>query len=61
MPSKEMQEIQDRWNAEYGHLSPEDREALIKKETREGLDRLQKAGIVPTMTADELMKLTRDY
>ncbi|QIG71146.1 hypothetical protein EVB32_039 [Rhizobium phage RHph_TM39] len=60
MPSKEMQEIQKRWNDKYGHLSLEDREALIKKETEEGLRRLKDAGIVPTMTADELMKLTRD-
>jgi hypothetical protein len=53
-------EIKARWDAKYGVLPLAEREALIRKETAEGLQRIQEKGIVPTMTADELMKLTRE-
>jgi hypothetical protein len=51
---------QARWQAKYGVLPFEERRALIEKEQREGLAALKAAGIVPTMSADELTRLTRD-
>jgi hypothetical protein len=54
-----MEQIKARWHAKYGHLAEEDRAALIRKETEVGRERLRAAGIVPTMSADELMALTR--
>ena len=56
---KTIEQIKANWQAKYGHLPEEDRANLIKKETAEGLARLKAAGIEPTMTADELMALTR--
>jgi hypothetical protein len=54
-----MEEIQMRWNAKYAHLSEDERAALIGEETRRGLTRLKAAGVAPTMSADELMEMTR--
>lgn len=48
-----------RWAAKYGRLEADERAALIKKECDAGRERLRAAGIVPTMSADELMALTR--
>ncbi len=54
-----MEEIKARWHAKYGHLDTDERATLIEKETTAGLERLRAAGIVPTMSADELMAMTR--
>lgn len=54
-----MEDIKARWNAKYGHLGADERAAVIREESRLGRERLKAAGIVPTMTADELMELTR--
>lgn len=58
---KTMEQIQADWQAKYGHLSEEDRAALIEKEMSEGLARLEAAGIKPSMSGDELMRLTRPH
>ena len=56
-----MEEIQKRWQEKYGVLPVDERTDLIKKEIEEALERIKGLGAVPNMTADELMKLTRDY
>ncbi|QIG75732.1 hypothetical protein EVC20_161 [Rhizobium phage RHph_Y2_17_1] len=61
MIRKTIEQINADWQAKYGHLPEDERAALIKKETQEGLARLKAAGIAPTMTADELMRLTRPH
>ncbi|QIG69193.1 hypothetical protein EVB78_159 [Rhizobium phage RHph_N1_15] len=61
MTRKTMGQIKADWQAKYGHLPEDERAALIKKETQEGLARLQAAGVKPTMSADELMRLTRPH
>lgn len=57
--SNAMQEIKARWQARYGHLEEAHRAALVKEETQNALDKLKASGIVPTMSADELMEITR--
>lgn len=48
-----------RWDANRGRLEADERAALIKRECDGGRDRLRAAGVVPTMSAHELMALTR--
>ena len=59
MAADSMEDIRARWQAKYGCLDPLEREALVRAEIDEGLLRLQAAGIAPTMSAQELMALTR--
>lgn len=59
--SAEMLAIEARWQEKYGRYPHDVRMKIIAEETQAGLKRLKDAGIEPTMTADELMKLTRDY
>lgn len=48
-----------RWQEQYGHLTPAERAIKIKQELAQGLANLEAAGIVPSMSAEELMQLTR--
>lgn len=54
-----MLDIKMRWDAKYGRLEVGERAALIKRECDAGRERLRAAGVVATMSADELMALTR--
>jgi hypothetical protein len=45
---------------ELDELESLDIDEFIKKNTRSAIEKLQKAGIKPTLTADQLFKITRD-
>lgn len=57
--NKSIAEAQARWQQKYGHMTEEERAVAVRRDLEEGLARLDAAGIKPTMSADELMALTR--
>lgn len=55
-----LDDAKKRWIEKYGHLSEEEKEALIKRELEEALRALEARGVKPVLGAEGPLKITRE-